>query len=62
MSIEDLVKLNKKLTTFKMTNGFYSIGTSNQVGQNKMTYLIKIDNGVLVKWDILCFLMSQNNY
>jgi hypothetical protein len=45
-----------------MTNGFYSTGTSNQVGQNKMTYLIKIDNGVLVKWDILCFLMRQNNY
>ncbi len=28
--------------------------TFNQVGQSKMTSLIKMDNGVLIKWDILC--------
>jgi hypothetical protein len=36
--------------------------TSNQVEQIKMTSLIKMENGVLVKWDILCYLIGQENY
>jgi hypothetical protein len=36
--IEHLLKLNKKLTFLvKMANESYSSGTSNQVGQSKMT-------------------------
>jgi hypothetical protein len=34
----------------------------NQIEQSKMTSLVKMDNGVLVKWDILCYLIGQNNY
>jgi len=36
--------------------------TYNQVGQNNMTSLVKMDNGVLIKWNILCYLIGQNNY
>jgi hypothetical protein len=32
-----------------------------QVEQNKMISLVKINNGVLVKWDILS-LIRKNNY
>jgi hypothetical protein len=39
-----------------------SNGTSNQVGQSKTTSLVKMDNGVLIKWDILCYLSGQENY
>jgi hypothetical protein len=34
----------------------------SQVGQNKMTSLIKVDNGVLVKWNNLCYLIGQDKY
>jgi hypothetical protein len=34
----------------------------SQIAQNKMTFLVKMDNGVLVKWDILCYLISQDSY
>jgi hypothetical protein len=30
--------------------------------QNKMTYLVKMDNRVLVKWDILCYLICKDSY
>jgi hypothetical protein len=33
-----------------------------QVEQNKMTFLVKMDNGTLVKWDILCYLPDKNSY
>jgi response regulator of citrate/malate metabolism len=46
----------------KMTNGFESIGTSSQVGQSKMMSLVKVNNGGLIKLDILCYLIDQNNY
>ncbi len=49
-------------TLVKMTNGFLSIRTSSQIEQNKMTSLIKMDNDVLIKWDILYHLIGQNNY
>ncbi len=49
-------------TLVKMANGFQSIWTFNQVGQNKMTSSIKMDNGVLIKWDVLCYLISKNIY
>ncbi len=52
--IEHLVKLNKKMTTLvKITNGFLSTSIFGQVEQKKKKILIKMDNGVLVKWDIL---------
>jgi hypothetical protein len=41
---------------------YMSNWTSSQVGQNKMTSLVKMDNGVLVKWDILCYLIGQDSY
>jgi hypothetical protein len=50
------------ITLVKMANGFQSIGTFNQVGQNKMTSLVKMDNGVSVKWDILCYLIGKDSY
>jgi hypothetical protein len=53
---EHLVKLNKKwppLSKWPMAELINS-KTFNQVGQSKMTSLIKMDNGVLIKWDILC--------
>jgi hypothetical protein len=61
--IEHLVKLDKKMTTsIKMTNGFQLTRTSSQIGQSKMTSLVKMDNGVLVKWDILCYLISGSKH
>jgi hypothetical protein len=57
--IEYLVKLNKKLITLvKMVNEFKSNGTFNKVGQNKMTYLVKIANGFLVKSNIWCWFIG----
>jgi hypothetical protein len=32
--------------------------TYNQIGQSKMTFLVNMDNSVLVKWDILYYLIS----
>ncbi len=60
--IEHLNKLGKRMTTLvKMTNDFQSSRTSIQVGQNKMTFLVKMDNCVLVKRDILRYLINQYN-
>jgi hypothetical protein len=47
-------------TLVKMTNGLTR--TSSQIKQSKMTYLVKMDNGVLVKWDILRYLIGQDSY
>ncbi len=44
----------------KMANNFQLFETFSQVGQNKMTSLVKMDDGVLVKWDILCHLIGKN--
>jgi hypothetical protein len=30
--------------------------------KNKMTSLVKMNNGVLVKWDILSYLFGQSSY
>jgi hypothetical protein len=49
--IEHPIKLN---TLVKMANGFYSNGTFSQVGQTKMTCLLKMTNVFLVKLKILC--------
>ncbi len=32
--------------------------TYNQIGQNKMTFLIKMDNDVPGKWDVLYYLIG----
>jgi len=37
---------------------YMSNWTSGQVGQSKMTSLVKMDNDVIVKWDILCYLIG----
>jgi hypothetical protein len=36
--------------------------TSSQIEQNKMTSFVKINNGVLIKWNILCYLIGQDSY
>jgi hypothetical protein len=36
--------------------------TSNQIEQNKMTSFVKINNGVIIKWNILCYLIGQDSY
>ncbi len=40
---------------------YMSNGTSSWVGQSKMTSLVKMDNDVIVKLDILCYLIGQKN-
>jgi hypothetical protein len=61
--IEHLVKLNKKFTILiKMANEFQSIGTFGQVEQSKMTSLIKMDNIVLIKLVILCYIIGNVSY
>ncbi len=45
-----------------MANGFQSIETFGQVEQSKMTFLVKMNNGIIVKWDILCYLTGEDGY
>jgi hypothetical protein len=53
--IEHLIKLNKKNDHIGQNDQWLLINWDiSQVGQSKMTSLIKMDNDVLVKWDILC--------
>jgi hypothetical protein len=49
--IEHIIKLN---TFVKMANGFYSNGTFSQIGQTKMTCLLKMTNVFKIKLKILC--------
>jgi hypothetical protein len=61
--IEHLIKLNKKITILiKMANEFQSIKTFGQVEQSKTTSLIKMDNSVLIKWVILCYIIGNVSY
>jgi hypothetical protein len=46
----------------KMVNAFKSTETFNQVGQSKMTFFVKMDNYVMIKLDILCYLIGKDNY
>jgi len=61
--IVHLINLNKKITTLiKMANEFQLIRTFGQVEQSKTTSLIKMDNSVLIKWVILCYIINNVSY
>jgi len=61
--IEYLVNLDKKNDRLGQNGqSFLVIGIFNQVGQNTMASLVKMDNGVLVKYENLCYLINKNNY
>lgn len=61
--IVHLINLNKKITTLiKMANEFQLIRTFGKVEQSKTTSLIKMDNSVLIKWVILCYIINNVSY
>jgi Uri superfamily endonuclease len=52
----------KNTILIKMANEFQSIGTFGQVEQSKTTSLFKMKNNALIKWVILCYIISNVSF